>query len=383
MKSILRILALVLTVATVFSFAGCLHKKGEIAVVVDGVEFSAAYYMCALMSADSEAKGIVYDSLSDEDKQKTDIDYYAYKVENKNYVQWVEETAIENLKEIAAVRKLCEETDVKLDDDTVKEIEEGISSMWTQELTYYTINGESGKTYADYYAANGIGKETYIQYSKDTSLRTAYFDSIYGKEGTSAVTVDEIKGELYKNYNIANILYGAYKSDATDDDKAELKTKFEGYEEALKNGSKTFEEVYKEYNNITDTEETEATESEAAEEEKEEVAAPKDKYASLLGAEGTDYESEYFSIVKAMAVGEVKLMEITGSAGYVILIKGNIEEDEYYTENMDNIIRHALKDSDFDGVISEKANTFKAETYDSVISQFKVKNIVEPEYSYQ
>lgn len=378
MKNILRILALVLTVAMVFSFAGCLHKKGEVAVVVDGVEFSAAYYMCALMSADSEAKGIVYESLTEEEQQKTDIDYYSYKVEKKDYVQWVEETAIENLKEIAAVRKLCEETDVKLEDETIKEIEEGISSMWTQPLTNYTINGESGKTYADYYAANGIGKETYIQYSKDTSLRTAYFDSVYGEEGTSAVTVDEVKTELYKNYNIANILYGAYGSDDTDTEKAELKTKFEGYEKVLKNGSKTFEEVYKEYNNIKDTAET--ADSEEAEEE---AAAPKDKYASLLGAEGTDYESEYFTIVQSMAVGEVKLMEITGSAGYVILIKGDIEADEYYVKNMDNTIRHALKDSDFDGAITEKANTLKADVKDSVISQFKVKKIVEPEYSYQ
>lgn len=375
MKSLSRILALVLTVVMVFSFAGCLHKKGEIAVTVNGVEFTSAYYMCALMAADSEAKGLVYDSLSDEDKQKTDIDYYSYKVENKDYVQWVEEKAIETLKEIAAVRNLCEENSVALDEEAENQLVENIEASWKQELGYYTLNGESGKTYADYYAANGIGKETYIQYSKDNALRTAYFDSIYGDEGTNAVTVDEIKTELYKNYNIANILYGSFKSDATDAEKAELKTKFEGYEKDLKNRKKTFEQVYKEYNNITDSENTTTTDSD--------TPAPKDKYASLLGSKDTDYASEYFDIVAAMKVGEVKMMEITGSAGYVIIIKGNIEGDDYYVGNMDNTIRHTLKDEEFNKAVTEKADSLEANVNKSAIAPFKVKKIVEPKYSYQ
>jgi hypothetical protein len=331
--------------------------------------------MCSLMAADSEAKGIVYESLSDEDKQKTDIDYYSYKVENKDYVQWVEEKAIENLKEIAAVRKLCAETGVKVDEETEKQLKESIEASWKQELGYYTLNGESGKTYADYYAANGIGKETYISYSLDNALRTAYFNSVYGKDGSSAVTTDEIKTELYKNYNIANILYGSFKSDATDAEKAELKLKFEGYEKDLKNKKKTFEQVYKEYNEIKDETTTTTTDSDAP--------APKDKYASLLGSKDTDYASEYFDIVAAMKVGEVKMMEITGSAGYVIIIKGDIEGDQYYVDNMDSTIRHALKDEDFEKAITEKANTLSADVNKSAIAPFKVKNIVEPEYSYQ
>ena len=378
MKNLSKILALILTVAMVLSFAGCFHEKGEIAVTVDGMEFTSAYYMCALMAADSEAKGIVYDSLSEEEQQKTDIDYYSYKVEKKDYVKWVEEKAIEIIKELAAVKKLCKEKGVTLDKDTEKNLEDSINSSWTQELTYYTINGEGGKTYADYYAANGIGKETYIQFSKDNALRTAYFDSIYGKEGTSAVTEEEIKANLYKNYNIANILFGAFGSDYSDAEKAELKAKFEGYEKELKNGKKTFEQVYKDYNKITDSEETTETKTE----EEDATPTPKDKYASLLGAKDTDYASEYFDIVGAMKVGEVKMMEITGKAGYVILIKGDIEGDSYYVENMDSTIRHALKDEDFDKAIAKAADDLKADVDDSAIAPFDVKGIVEPEYSY-
>ena len=64
--------------------------------------------MCALINADSEAKSKVKESLSDSGS-KTDIDYYSKKVEDKDFVKWVEDTALENLKKIAAYKTLCEE----------------------------------------------------------------------------------------------------------------------------------------------------------------------------------------------------------------------------------------------------------------------------------
>ena len=56
MRNIKRIIALALGLLMALSFAGC-HKKNEIAVTIGDVEFTSAYYMCALVNADSEAKG--------------------------------------------------------------------------------------------------------------------------------------------------------------------------------------------------------------------------------------------------------------------------------------------------------------------------------------
>ena len=81
MKNFKRIIALALVFLMAVSFVGC-HKKNEIAVTVGDVEFTSAYYMCALINADSEAKTKVQEELSeDEQSSTTEIDYYSKKNE--------------------------------------------------------------------------------------------------------------------------------------------------------------------------------------------------------------------------------------------------------------------------------------------------------------
>jgi hypothetical protein len=101
------------------SFAAC-HPKDEVAVTVGDVEFTSAYYMCALINADNEARSLVDEALA-EKKEKDDkdssststateeVDYYSEKVEGKKYVDWVKARAIENLKQIAAYKIKCKE----------------------------------------------------------------------------------------------------------------------------------------------------------------------------------------------------------------------------------------------------------------------------------
>ena len=64
MKNIKRIIAAALVSVMALGFTAC-HKKDETAVTVGKVNFTSAYYMCALINADSEAKSKVKESLSD------------------------------------------------------------------------------------------------------------------------------------------------------------------------------------------------------------------------------------------------------------------------------------------------------------------------------
>ena len=106
MKNIKRILAAALVLVMAVS-AAC-HPKDEVAVKIGDVEFTSAYYMCALINADSEAKSKVKEGLS-EDEAAEDVDYYSKKVEDKDFVKWVEERAMQSLKAIAAYKTLCKE----------------------------------------------------------------------------------------------------------------------------------------------------------------------------------------------------------------------------------------------------------------------------------
>lgn len=364
MKNKKRILALMLIMATVLSFSGC-HKKGEIAVTVGDVEFTSAYYMCALVNADTEAKNKVYEGLSDEEKQSTDIDYYSKKIDDKEYVKWVEDTAIENLKNIAAYKILCKENEIELDEEIASQADMYASYYW------------SSYGYSAYFEPNGVSQSTYTQYMKDTYYSERYFEFLYGAEGEKAIAADEVKTKLYENFIIADLLQGSYTSEMTDAQKTELKTKFDGYAEALKNGTKTFKDVYNEYNNVTEEEETEATDTE----ETEETPKPKDEYASVLGAEGTAYESEHYEAVKAMATGEIKVIELEEAAGLLLVVKQDIQADEYYLDTLDMSARHLIADEEYEKTIKDYVKELKAEINKYAVSQFKVKKIKEPEYS--
>jgi len=360
-----RIIAIVLVAMLALSFAGC-HKKGEIAIKVNGLEFTSAYYMCALVNADSTAKSMAQESLTDDEKSgKTEIDYFSKKIEDKSFVEWVEDTALENIKTIAAYKLICKENDLKLDEETLKNAQAYADYYW------------SG--YGPYFEINGVGKQTYIDYMVDTYYSELYFQHIYGPEGEKAIKDDQIKQKVYDNFVIANILTGNYTTDMDESKKASLKTEFENYKEDLLSGAMTFKEVYNLFNGIK--EEENAEENTETTDSADEQSKPLDEYASVIGAEGTSYEAAYYSSVKALALGEIKVIELEDKSGIVLAVKQDITADPYYLEMLDPDARHLIADEDFEKNMDEYKKDIELEINKYAVGQFKVKKIKEPEYN--
>ena len=356
MKNIKRIIAAALVSVMALGFTAC-HKKDETAVTVGKVNFTSAYYMCALINADSEAKSKVKESLSDS-KSSTDIDYYSKKVEDKDFVKWVEDTALKNLKKIAAYKTLCEENKLEISEDDKKNAETYANYYW------------SNYGYSSYFEPNGVGENTYKQYMLDSYYSSVYFEHLYSKGGTKEIAADEVKTKLYDNFVIADMLQGSF-SGKNDDEKTEIKNKFNTYLEDLKSGKKTFEAVYKEQNGSTDNSSSTSTEKKQ----------PKDKYASILGSKDTSYSSDQYDTVKAMATGEVKLIELADNAGLILAVKQDIKADDYYIDTLDLASRHLIADDDFDKEITDYANKMECKVNDYAVKQFKVKKIKEPNTS--
>ena len=384
MKNFKRIAALILVLVMALSLTAC-HKKNEIAVTVGDVEFTSAYYMCALINADSEAKSLVYEELSDEEKSGYETpDYYSKKVEDKDFVEWVEDTAMSNLKKIAAYKTLCKENDLEIEEDVLTNAESYAEYYW------------SSYGYSAYYEPNGVSYETYKKFTVDSYYSELYFEHLYGEEGTKAIASEDIKNKVYENFIIADILEASFESDATDDDKATIENKINDYATAIKEGKMTFEDAYNDYNGITEEEatteteeehthteeEAESTTEEADETEEEETPTPKDQYANILGAEGTgDYETDYYADIKDLAIGEVKVLELDDDAGFALVVKQDIKADEYYLTALDSTVRHMIADDDYDKEIDEYIEKMNIKISKFAISQFKVKKIVEPSYS--
>lgn len=364
MKMMKRLIAAVLVAVMTLTFTAC-HKKGEIAVSAKNFDFTSAYYMCALINADSEAKSKVQENLTEEEASAEKIDYYSKEIDGKKYETWVKDQALANIKEIAAYKILCKENKVELDDEMASNAEMYASYYW------------SSYGYAAYYEPNGVSQATYAQYMKDSYYAEAYFNHIYGKEGTKAISAADVKKEIYDSFIIADILEATYTSEMTDDQKTDLKKKLDGYVSALKNGKKTFEEVYNEYNNIEETKEEEDHEGHDHEEE----PAPKDSLAQVLGDEDSAYAFDYYDEVKKMKTGAIKLIKLNDDAGYMLVVKKDIKADKYYLDSLDSSARHQIADEDFEAEIKKYVETFELEVNKYAIGQFKVKKIKEPDYS--
>ena len=357
MKTAKRILALALVCLMVLSLTAC-HKKGEIAVKINDYEFTSGYYACALVFADTEARAIVEENL-DEDEDATDIDYYKHKVEDTDYVKWVEDTALTNLKAIAAYKENCEQNKLELEDETVELARSNAEYLW------------DSYGYGLLLEPNGVSKQTFIDYNTDSYYADLYFDFLYGAEGVKAIAAEEVSRELTDNYVLVNMIEVSF-SEMADSQKTEAREKIVGYETALKSGSKTFEEIYLEHNDLSADEHT----HDKAEEGELE---PQDHHATVLGNEDTDYASDYFEDAKEMKMGEVKLITLEEDAGLVLLVKKDIAADPYYLDVLDTTLRNALKGEEFYEDAAEYAEKMKTTVKKSAVKQFKVKKIEYPE----
>ncbi len=362
MNTLKRIFAIALCLAlTLTCLVGC-HQKGEIAVKIGDVEFTSGYYACALVFADSEARDKVEEALSEKGDLPDEINYYKQKIEKTDYVEWVEKNALETLKDLAALKTLCKDAKVELDAETTATADSNSDYWWD---TY---------GYSALMENNGVSKETFKQYMRDSYLFDSYFEHLYGKDGEKAIAADKLSKQLADNYVLVNKLEVSF-SGLKAEEKTDKTNQFTAFEKALKEGTKTFEQVYLEYNN-------QSAEDHKHEEVKEGEKAPLDPHATVLGNEETSYASDHFKTAKEMAVGEVKVITLEEDAGLVLLVKQDIAADPYYIDELDTMLRQDIVGEDFNDDITKYGEKLDCTVNNSSTKQFKVKKIEYPEATY-
>ena len=290
MKLMKKILAISLVLIMAFSVIGC-HKKDEIAVTVNGFEYTSAYYMCALINAYTDGTSEIQAALGD--KATADLDVFEQNIGGKKFEEWVKNRAIDILKEVGTYQKLCKDAKVELSDDLMTQAQNTAYYMWA----YYG--------YGQIYEPNGVSWNTFLQFTIDSFYKEAYFLHLYGEKGKNEIPTADVEAKLYKDFLIADMLEVTFQSE-TDKQKEEIKAKLDGYLKDLTEGKKTFEEVYNDYNKVEnkdDKEEADKDKTEAednhdhdgdgeADHEEDKKLEPKDKYAQILGAKDTGYDND-------------------------------------------------------------------------------------------
>lgn len=368
MKGIKRLIAVIMVLAMVISVSACsIHKKGEIAVTVEDLEFTSAYYICALLNANSEAQQKVTDAgdlTEAEQSGEAEIDFFAKKIDDKKFADWVEDRALEIVKEHAAYKLICKEKKLELTEEKKKEVQDAADLTWNgDESGQYQAAGE-------YYELNGVSKETFDQFMINAYYADVYFDSLYGKDGTKAIAEKEVIKEIEDNYILVDVLQSTYGEEDTAKQKAAKKKLLQKNAEYIKSGEKTFAQTYREFNNVS--------EEEHEHEHEEGELHPNNEYATLLGSEKTDYASEYYDKFKNYKLNVPKVIDLEDDAGAALVIRRSIIKDEYYKDGLDTYARHSLKDEEFKKEIAEYVKNLKFDVSSFAIGQYSAEDIETP-----
>lgn len=385
MNNLKRFFALILCLALmVCCFAGC-HEKGEIAVTIGDVQFTSGDYACALLFADMEARDKVNTTLNATALTGA-VNYTAQTIDGKSYTAWVEARALENLRSIAAVKTLCAEKKIVSAGEFKDIFDSTIENLWADAsfVSLMEENGIAKETFKDYAYYSYILDNNFFDvlvgeqsnYNLGFEHRNPLFDGIYGKNGEKAVSSEQINNWLSTNCLLVNRLTVSF--DALKEEEITKKNeKFNEYLAALKDGTKTFEEIYIEDSGLN-------AEDHKHEEPAEGELAAKDPHAVLISKEATEisYASEYYDAVKEMANGEAKIIELEDKKGLVLVVKKDLAEDPYYAEFYDYWIRLEIVGDELANTITAKTSALPAHNVNSKSTkQFKVEDIFYPEYT--
>lgn len=354
MKFLKRFLALALCLAVIFSLAAC-HRANERALKVNGSDYAAGFYSCALVFADIEGQQKVYETLG----ESAAANYLTQTLDGVDYISWVKNRAIEKCKENEFYKAMCE--DLMLD-----------TAKYTEQYV------EMADMYWDYYGykaifeQNGVGRGTFRSYMGIDGYKDAYFEHLYGEKGTKEVPKDDIKKALTDNFAVADIL-SVSLTGKTDVEAAELETKFSGYAKKLMNNEK-FDKIYAEENGVT-----------YKEDEKNKETFSYD-YATILGNDKTNYESEVYADVKDMKIGEVKLVTKVNDEGketetktLYLIFKGDIlKEGNSQAKTLNDVALRFLKLEEFNKENAPLIKALTVEENEKITKQFKVDKIKYP-----
>ena len=277
-------------------------------------------------------------------------DFLNQKVEDKNLKDLVAEEAMASVKEYAAINAQFDKLGLKLDEDTVKDINSNIADTWSE--------------YQKSYENQGISKESLKNISRTSAKKEAIFNYFYNKEnGKEAVSDDDMTKYVNENYLRYKILSIQKKTAAsTDSSSADESSQVEDnskelYEKYLKKAKATdfagFDKVIDEYTKETTPEsssevessvstddtsvadsaaETDSSVAESQTDASSEEESSQDPYAneqmSNYGSiEDKNADSTSVKVLKkidGMKAGEVSSYE--DDDGYYIFVKGDVAE---------------------------------------------------------
>lgn len=391
-----RVAAAVLAVVLAASLCGC--DRGYI-MTVDGMEIRNGIYLSFLQTAysmagkelekqNSETSDVPASETSDDTSEET-VPITKEEIDGKSGSQWIKDETMKAVRRFVAVQRKCEELDIKLTEEEIKDINTDLNKAWDEENDYiqylYGYN-----TMGEYYESQGIGKESLREIRKVNELQDKLFMHFYGKGGEFEVKDSEIDQYLTENYATVKLQRFAYtdasgKTLEKDEDKKAVKDEAQKYADRINKGEKPID-VFYEYN-LAKAEESAKAKAETDYKEDNEEKLTKDewikKQVEAAGIEKAESEEELDRVISkesssldektteyifnAPSDGKAAVFE-TDSCVYLIIKEDITKKTKWKEENNENIL-NVIKGDDFQNMMDIFGQNYEVDADESLVNK--------------
>lgn len=359
-KMFAKPLAVISAAAVLLSASGCADTSWSFKN--SSTDLSNGVWIFSTFNSMNEAVS-KYQEESGKSVQVTDDDFADKKVEKKKIYDWISNDAKDNCVEILTIEKLLKDNKVKVDKEVItsnQKMYESIYSQYGYDKLFEKL-GVSTKTIAYMETTTGTYKED-------------LFKALYDKEGSKAVSDDDVKKYFTENYT--DYYYINYSFKTTDDEgnstdiddatKDKVTAAFAKYAKELNAGEKVTKEIDEEYK----------TDFELGED------GNVPSVSNTANMADSNINEDVQKELKAL--GDKKAVAKQIGDTYYLLYKGSISEKaEKITDDTDvedSISRidivHKMKDDEFDKYIESEKKKLKYDTNDDCLSKYSVERTV-------
>ena len=337
-----RLTAIALCGALVASLAGCSGADTTWIAKYGDTKLPAGVYIATMMDVYSEAKYRVPD-------QKGDL--LSQQIDEVNADEWICNETMNRVKEHIAIDQLFDEMGLSFTEEQQKQIDDSFTYQWGMLQKIYELNG--------------VG-ETSLKLNLENNAKVnVLFQAIYGKDGTKAVSDEELLDKIEQDYaKTQYILLSKVDNTGTalpEDKLATVKELAESYLARAQAGEKILDLILEEEKRTA--------------ENPDDVHSHEDEtiHDALVSKENSNFPKEFVEAIFQKELNEPFLVE---TEEYLFVATRLSVRDEKMLESLRNTALLSLKSEEFQKDLEDRANSLENVTInEGAVNRYTPKKI--------
>lgn len=331
--------------------------------------YDAAYYTEPTdESEETTASTEAAETAASETEATTTTAFTDKVIEDKPVRDWINDEATKSMQEFVAVENKFDELGLSFEDNEKEKTKVYLDSIWE----YYGPNYENA----------GISENSQLLIMLNSTKKNKIFDYYYAEGGQDEISEADIRAYLDENNKRINYIKMELKDGEGNllksEGKDEIKKMAEDYIKRIK-GGEDFAAVSKEYSDYYDKLTADAAEStdDGADDESADTEETESSYTdneTVISKDGTSPSEAVVTKAFESKVGDVFLVE-EDEVYYVVTVLDLYADENYYSDN-ESVVRHELKDDEFDKTVDSWTETQNIELNEAAYKRYKIEKFL-------